>query len=94
MAHGAVNNFNEAIMKWPGSLMLVVFNATDFVGVWKGHVSDSYGATATSLTDVHGESVAVRVAGWDASSNGSVRVATDEVLLYIYFRGSTGPSPK
>ncbi|CAM9419179.1 unnamed protein product [Pylaiella littoralis] len=39
-----------------------------------GHVSDSYGATATSSKDLDDEFVSVHVAGWGTSSNGSALV--------------------
>ena len=53
------------------------FRTTFVLG--KGHVSDSYGAKAASLTDVGGATVSVRVTGWDPPSDGSVSVDDSKI---------------
>eukprot|EP00903_Cladosiphon_okamuranus_P012876 g12026.t1 len=50
-----------------------------------GHISDGYGATATSLTDASGESVTVRVTGWETPpSSNSMIVGLPSTLVEAY----------
>ncbi len=50
----------------------------------KGYVSDSFGATATSATDANGELVAVRVTGWQASTDDAVRLTKVERVVRFW----------
>ncbi|CAN0146525.1 unnamed protein product [Pylaiella littoralis] len=57
-------------VEWRGPLP-IGRSADNFTMTIVGHVSDTYGATATSTKDLDDEFVSVHVAGWEASSNGS-----------------------
>ncbi|CAN0146388.1 unnamed protein product, partial [Pylaiella littoralis] len=57
-------------VEWRGPLP-IGRSADNYTMTIVGHVSDTYGATATSTKDLDDEFVSVHVTGWEASSNGS-----------------------
>ncbi|CAM9247691.1 unnamed protein product, partial [Ectocarpus sp. 12 AP-2014] len=57
--------------EWQGSLPLGS-SSDNYTMLIKGHVSDSFGATAVSTSDAIGSPVTVRVAGWTASNGDSI----------------------
>ncbi|CAN0271361.1 unnamed protein product, partial [Ectocarpus sp. 13 AM-2016] len=56
--------------EWQGSLPLGP-SSDNYTMLIKGHVSDSFGATAVSTSDAIGSPVTVRVTGWTASNGDS-----------------------